>query len=549
MYQFRDTTSLGGKMDLPSEALKINGEYIEDRIAGYRTLYVKGRERLSPELTTSETGVRDGSYLTSKRYPARTITVGYQLLAPSNEAFRSAYNALNAILDVEEAELIFADEPDKFFIGTPSEASDVSPGRNAVTGEFEILCADPFKYSVTEYEAAPTLDDGTTFAISYNGTYRAYPTLEAAFYTENEAGETGTADTALTGNGDCGYVAFFNEQGNILQFGDPEEEDLANYPKSQTLVSQSFTNVTKWTEALNTKWLKNQGVVSPGIEAQTGTTSFVYSSNNPEDGRFLHAETYGTGTTYHGPTITRVLPADASGHTGAADWTLKWKQKLSIGNGKSDNTQCGCFQLSLTDADDRFVAGLYIFKSGSGNKATLRLYVNHKAVKDISIDISYHNLMFGNNSTPKGIKTVKSSSIIKSGNQVKFNVGGRVESFVDDGITDKEVEKITFVFGQYGSKPTFSYNGLYSTSFVKNNCDTWQNVPNKFGSGDVLAADCKTGVVTLNDMPAPELGALGNDWEAFCLHPGQNQIGVSYSDWVPKANAPTFRLRYREVFL
>ena len=184
MYNFIDVNEASENVILSSEALKINGSYIEDQIYGYRTLHVSGREALSPELETFETGVRDGSTLKSKRFPARTIIVTYQLIAESSEEFRNAYNQLAAILNVEDAELIFNDEPDKFFVGTPSVIGEVEPGRNAVVGEFEILCVDPFKYSVIEYEAEPELDE-SSILIDYNGTYKAYPTLEAEFFGED----------------------------------------------------------------------------------------------------------------------------------------------------------------------------------------------------------------------------------------------------------------------------------------------------------------------------------------------------------------------------
>ena len=74
-------------------------------------------------------------------------------------------------------------------------------------------------------------------------------------------------------------------------------------------------------------------------------------------------------------------------------------------------------------------------------------------------------------------------------------------------------------------------------------------MPNKFGANDVVEADCRNGKVLLNGVPSPDLGALGNDWEEFCLTPGLNQIGVSYSGWVEEEYAPTFKVRYREVFL
>ena len=40
MYEFVDTNQAGSKNSLPSEALQIDGEYIENLIDGYRTLYV-----------------------------------------------------------------------------------------------------------------------------------------------------------------------------------------------------------------------------------------------------------------------------------------------------------------------------------------------------------------------------------------------------------------------------------------------------------------------------------------------------------------------------
>ena len=114
MYNFVDTTERYPGQNLPSEALMFNGNYLENVIPGYRTLYVSGREIINTELTELEVGALDGARYRRKRYPSRTIVVGYQLIAEDNGAFRNAYNKLNALLDEEQATLIFADEPDSF---------------------------------------------------------------------------------------------------------------------------------------------------------------------------------------------------------------------------------------------------------------------------------------------------------------------------------------------------------------------------------------------------------------------------------------------------
>lgn len=103
MYEFVDTTeSPEGSAWLPSEALQINGEYIENMIDGYRTLTVSGREAMTQEIETYGIGVRDGEKFKSRRYPARTITVTYRMMADFAEDFREKYNLLGSILNVQE---------------------------------------------------------------------------------------------------------------------------------------------------------------------------------------------------------------------------------------------------------------------------------------------------------------------------------------------------------------------------------------------------------------------------------------------------------------
>ena len=690
MYDFIDTVEASVGDVLPAEALSINGEFIENIIPGYRTLNVQGREALSPEVVSFTTGAMDGSRLKSKRYPERILVVTYQLVAESNEAFREAYNLLGAILNVEEAELIFNDEADKFFIGTPCTIDAVPPGRNAVVGKFEILCTDPFKYSVAEYDAEPDLNK-SSILINYNGTYKSFPTLEAEFFNEDEA------DAKLTGDGDCGYVAFFNENENIIQLGNPEEADTESYPKSQTLVTQKFNKETAWGTIPQTNWATNMGKVSsasfeqkgnmsmqvasysyttapstsgpllqktsktetPYVEykvvartsnrtatsvkvevtvsaaltkttstfggkrglkgsikfgsgdwksfsikqessagwkgnsahtvsvnvtvdnldadttllkdikfkvertdklGKTGILSETACKNLPistytapvPDTWYLMPESYNTGSEWHGPSITRTIPADAAGDVGAKNFTLTYKQKMSIGSGNTASQELGAFQALLvsgSQANRKIVAGVNVFKSKSGKKANLRFYVNGKTVHTMEIDLSLNNKYFGNNSTAKGITTVKTSTITKVGKKVSFNIGGIKKTFTDSGIADLVVKEVTFMMAQYGTKPALSYNGLYWAKFVKNNCDTWEDIPNKFSTNDIVTADCKNGEVYLNDTLTPSLGALGNDWEKFYLTPGLNQIGFAYSDWVKSAYAPKFRIRYREVFL
>ena len=551
MYNFVDTTEVSDGVLLPSEALKINGQYIENLIPGYRTLHVSGREALSPELSLYETGTRDGSVRKSKRYPARIIIVTYQIKAESNEAFRSAYNTLGSILDVEDAELIFNDETDKFFIGTPSAIGEVEPGSNIVVGEFEIICADPFKYSVEEYEAEalPTAEtdeegnivSGRTFVVNYGGTYKAFPTLEADFYSESEA--DGSNTTALTGNGDCGFVAFFNENGKIIQLGDPTEVNGEDVEPSQTLVSQTFSKASSWGEAAQSLWATNKSVNLLDGMAQVGSMRM----DSMENRLYLKANNYGSGNAWHGTTITRTIPADEMGEVGASNFTFTYGLRMGIGdNSNAGQVQHGSFQALLVSGSGdgrKILAGVNISKVTPGKSAKMTFYINGKDVETMNIDLSLNNIYFGQGDS------VKTCIIKKLGDTVSFNIGGIKKTFTHPDIVDSQVKEVTFAFGRYRTMSPLTYNGIMSAKFVKDNCTNWRNIPNKFSADDIVVAECKSGEVFLNNAPTPEFGALGNDWENFYLQPGLNQIGVAYSDWLTDEYVPTFKLRYREVFL
>lgn len=686
MYNFIDVNEAQETAPLPSEALQLNGEYIENLVPGYRTLHVSGRESLSPEIETFDTGARDGANIKSKRYPERILILKYQLIAKSNAEFRESYNKLGAILNVKDAELVFNDEPDKFFIGTPSRIGEVDPGKNAVTGEIEFLCADPFKYSLFEYEAEPAADEGSVL-IDYNGTYKSYPTLEAHFYSEDESSDDGESTVELTGAGDCGYVAFFDEASKIIQLGDPSEEDGETaYPRSQTMMNQAFNASTSWGTAAKAGAVINGGIALPSPVLQNGsvgmkpatysaaptdtsasllkirtvtgnpyvdysvtakttgrtetsvkvtvaistslerssmgigtgreleahlyiggawrsvilkqktkfwerrktytanmaftvsglaaaTTSLTgiklkvnrndslgqagilaetacknlpisaYTANIPET-YFLSATGYGSGTGWHGVSVTRNINADAAGDVGATSFTVSWRHRMCYGNSNSAQRELGAFQMQLTDASGDNVCGVRIFKNAAGTSGKIAFYVKGSKVDEISADMSYNNKLFGFNSG-----AVNSCSITKSSGTFSFSIGGVNKIFNVSSAATAKAAKVTYTFEQYNTSAPLSYNGIYSFKFVKNNCETWKNIPNKFSANDVVSADCKTGRVYLNGSEKPMLGALGNDWEDFYLTPGLNQIGFSYSDWVDATHAPQIKVKYREVFL
>lgn len=90
--------------------------------------------------------------------------------------------------------------------------------------------------------------------------------------------------------------------------------------------------------------------------------------------------------------------------------------------------------------------------------------------------------------------------------------------------------------------------GVRSIKFVKSEFNKLVDVPNPFTKGDVVDIDCNTGEIQINGAVDYNLGALGNDWEEFCLYPGPNGIHCSFSDWATGKDT-TFSLTYRKVYI
>lgn len=576
MYEFIDVTEQQPAGTLPAEALSLNGEYIENLIPGYQTLHVSGRESYVQENNDIEVGMHHGTFLSGRHYPAREITVTFQLLCSSNAAFRQAFNKLNQILDVENAKLIFNDEQDKFFIGTPSSVGDIDTGRNSVTGEIVFTCHDPFKYSVEEHEIEPSLDeDGNEyFTVDYTGAMPCHPSLEADFY---QVDEVDNAD------GECGYVTFANDEGKVLQFGNPNEEDrisklLEEWVTEITTKTASTINLTK-PEAktlLNQQsfssysgWSVNNGFKSSEDHTITG------SVRTTVDG-YTRASSYGSGAAWHGPTIMRTIPSPAliSGATSAqrsANFDAMCEFRIACGSNSDLANSKGEFGFWVLDSNGNHICGMQIWKSSkTDSKGKIRFYVNGANYIDLDVYI--------------GVTTANSTiRMSKRGNTVTFNYrgpdGSHNATLSSSAINSMVGAKISINFEQRASINTCARLAVRSCSFsdpevrytvpqttTQTITETKKQelleiieVDNTFSSNQRLMVDCNDAFISLMGteepsgevfgVPRPDLGALGNDWEQFVLKPGMNTIMTGYSDWVADEYRPHFKMKYREVYI
>lgn len=235
--------------------------YLEDLIPGYTTIDVKGRESIQRDITATDVGIRDGSIYRYKKYGTRILTVSFVIEGKDSTELLSKVDQLNSVLDMEETEFIFDDEDDKFYVGTVNGQPAISiatPGGSdfgVASGSFEILCSDPFKYGVIEHvqEFEDYIDDLNVkrLSINYEGTRESYPVFEGYMYNCDEVLDmqspdgtknvdyldveeyAGDQNEEVANKSNCGYVAFMDDMGSILQFGNPNIEAESDYKKSQ----------------------------------------------------------------------------------------------------------------------------------------------------------------------------------------------------------------------------------------------------------------------------------------------------------------------------
>lgn len=503
----------------PVQAANIEGVgYLEEVISGYRTLKVEGREPLNLDLENIEIITRDGARYKRRRIESRQLTIHFALTAGSSAEFETKFNSLKSCLyKVEEAKIIFDDEPDKYFVGTYKGAKIDHLGPCAYRGEISIECSDPFKYAVNETIVnAQTIDGQKVIVATYNGAYPAHPRLEATCGSDN------------------GFYGFANANGAVLQVGDPEEVDTEDVQMSETLINDSFA------EGVPTGWTVNDGMTStPSVDIMTGSWKQCGSTNK---GNGITPNSYGNGTNWHGPGLCKAIPADSQGNTGAKNFKAAWQWEwFTYSKTELSNMQ---FLILGENSGQRYVlAGVELMDGRPGDfLSSWRLWVNGAIIQQSS---GATNIYSGHDNAWAGINSAE-CSIQKSGNVITFKLAGQTWSFKNDAYEDLEAEEVMLYAAAHASATATDHAAFFHVRFRKDAVDVTEDIPNALMPGDVVELDTGSGIILVNGTESPDLGAIGNQWEDFVLEPGVNTIACSASTWV---SDDAYTMRYREVYL
>lgn len=497
MYSFRDTNQIGltGR-ELPAEAINFNGKWLDGEIDDFRTLYVTGREQIESTINDIDSEVRDGNIFKNARLEPRTIIVGYQIIADNAEKFRYDYNKMLSLLSGEQVKIYFNDEPDKYFIGTKQKIDDIDSGRLAVTGEIEIYCSDPLKYSKNE---TVTESDSDLIEVEYAGNYRAYPRL--------------VVDYGVPG------VRFFQYNGSDLV-------QLEAGSFSKVSMSGNFTIVSEWRddslESIPDEWKCETN--SYFVDGKHNLISTGNTDNNMycNDGIITRTDQDVSGSY---PYVATVMHRSISA-SGDGSCVFRFSPVLKY------HTGTGGQIMAILKSSNTELAKV-VFEQKEYGTGTAYLYANG----------SIKNIAQGQNfNLDRAEVVIAVSDVTGSSQKITVKFADYQYSYTTQKLKPTQVD---ICLGKAYGRDLCPI-GVHNMAFKA-------FAGAKTVSGSVMAQfydsiefDCTKSAIFINGVENMELGTLSNSWEQFYLTPGTNRFEVAYP---VGAGSPKVRTIYREVWL
>lgn len=454
-------------------------------------------------------GVSEGKHVKTTTFEEKIIPMGFVLRYDLVEKRRE----LARLLSVKKpAKLIFTDEPDKYYLALP--IGDIPLDENNFLGKGIInwLVPEGVAYSVEEKSVEDV--DGLV-NLDYKGTADTSPRFEIDNPTTN------------------GFIALINQNGKIIQLGEPEETDLVPYKRNERAIKEPFNADTG-------KWTPNIGVISyPFFLSDKSVPNKIEGSYNWNKVATTIVPVFkaNTAKVWSFPTLHRAIPATSEGKR---DGNFQTKTRVHFYQRKVNEK---ARMEVIVQSDNKILAGITLRDSSASKKELL--FDCHALGKRLGTFTLNPKIYFG------GFYELE---ITKMGNNFSFKISlvsdltGKApvlknsfrKSWTLMDYKKENATAITLSAGKFSNEPV---NEVHFTDFLFDwiNVDKMADVPNSFNVGDSVVVDNSSGSVTLNDVLNYNLGVPGNEF--FKLENGENEIQVVWSDWADK---PSVKMFYRE---
>lgn len=454
-------------------------------------------------------GSSRGKYFKSKTSEEKIIQMGFVMRYDLTEKRRELAGLLNV---KEPAKLVFSDEPDKYYMAVTNGAIDLDENNFIGKGVIEWLVPEGIAWSKDERVVTDT--DGA-MAFRYDGTSPSFPRFE------------------IESKSDNGFFGIVNQEGKVLQIGEPDEVDTVPYQRNERAINELF-------RTQNSEWVPN-----------VGTRTYPNFLENPEKpnilgGRFdwtSHYESvipvFPTNNKYlwAGTNINQAIKKTSEGKDDGnyqVKTRLHMRQVSPIDRGRMEVIVQNGFDIgaAIVLRDSSAYAKEFIIEMWVKGKMLHTATLKQKSFgSDFFIELEITKMQNKFTFKVSNIKSITNTVNLSDAYQKTFNV-------TDLGVS--KATSVTLGAHKFSNKPA---NEMHFTNLTFDwvNVDKLEDVPNAFSKGDVVEIDNNDCSILLNGAIDRNLGAIGNDY--FALQPGLNQIQFVWSEWAGK---PDFKMFYRE---
>ncbi|NIG82765.1 distal tail protein Dit [Lacticaseibacillus casei] len=461
--------------------------------------------------TMQKVGISDGQMLQYMSRDVKTIVVTGIVM---NDDLVPLRRSLAAATDADEPQqLIFGDEPDKYYLAIVDSQPTFTEGFRSGTISISFVCPDGGIAHSVAIKAFDNINDDTlsdTITVHNGGTYPVEPVITATMHADN------------------GLIALINSQGGVLQFGNPEEADGVERKRSEVARYEGFDKEPAGAAYNTGKTNSHYYYIKAQKNVMEGSVKYADDDGSAVEPVFLSTNSY----YWEGPSL-HLKTKNASNGSNTRSFIAKWRYKFN-----SSVNALGAIEMTLDN--DTGVAYEVIIRANYAGKDDVDVQVF--AGSTLVFQQTLNRRVFSNG-------RYYEAKLTKLGNTLNLQLAGIVQG----GIKPSEVitrnpplvmppialtpaqasipiTGTTLWFQRFKNYP-YPDMGVYDMDVEWLNVDYWTDLKNRFGAGDIVTIDVANRAVYVNGVPDSTLHTIGNEWSKFRFNPGDTLIQMVPSSW------------------
>lgn len=360
---------------------------------------------------------------------------------------------------------------------------------------------------------------GDVIKIENNGTYRTKPRFSFRMKGEN------------------GLVALLNQNGAVLQFGNPEDVDGTQSARVEKGLEEGF-----WGNTLNPALQANAGFKSvyPNKNSNPSTPNLVQGTwDMKQDVDAISPIFKGVGeiNVWHGPTIVADIQAPSN-----TDRTLPISTHFRFIFDNYNKAQRGRIEFSTFDDNgDPIMTAIIRDSNLTSNELVFEAWYKNKRLHEQILDRKvFTKAFYEMNMDRRGDKLIWRMVQIKH----LTNTSGGLSTVAIDKeykftwtLPEPDTSKFTkagFWFMRFSNK----YGVIMRMTDMQARWEGtpyYQDLRNYFQDGDLVEIDTATREIFVNGRVNNQLNVVGNQWEKFELETGETIVQPIVSEWANMA--------------